>query len=58
MNIHPVGTELFHADILVRTDMAKLIIAVCSCAKAPTHEWGNNLHASHEFSTLCFFKDI
>jgi len=33
MKIHPVGAELFHAD--VRTDMTKLILVFLNIANAP-----------------------
>ena len=36
MKIHPVGTELFHADR--RTDMTKLIVAFRNCANVPRNE--------------------
>jgi len=34
MKIPPVGTELFYED--GRTDMAKLIVAFCNFANAPS----------------------
>ena len=33
LKIRPVEAELFHAD--GRTDMTKLIVAICNFAKAP-----------------------
>jgi len=36
MKIHPVAPELFHAE--GQTDIPKLIVAICSFAKAPKTE--------------------
>ena len=48
MEIRPVRTELFHADGRTdrHTDTTKLIVALCSFAKAPKNEFvvGSKIH--------------
>jgi hypothetical protein len=57
MKIRPVRTELFHADGRRdgRTDMTKLIVALCNFANAPKNSVPSSV--KHRQSWCCLVSD-